>query len=324
MGKKAKRVRRRVRYALGTVAFAFVFFSFRFVPERLVLPIGRILGSLAYGLSPRYRRRVKDNLGIAYGSEWSSVEIGRIARKVFRNQGMVIAELVSFVWRRNDLRRFSDRTPIEGKDHLDEVLAQGKGVIALGAHLNNFFLLGSRLSAEGYPFSLIQRYPRNPWMAKKMRNYTIRIGQNPVPPEPRLESVRECIRRLRKNHILFLVADERQKGGEVAVLFFGKPALTATGPAVLSFRTGARILPMFLIRQEDRRNRLIIRPAVSAARTGDRQEDVHALTQACTAVIEEHVRQYPEQWAWVNERWKGAIPMARPSLPGEMPFLRNR
>jgi KDO2-lipid IV(A) lauroyltransferase len=323
MKKKAKRLRRSIRYAMGILGFTFMFFSFRFVPEKLILPIGRSLGSLAYGLSARYRRRVKENLRIAHGDGLSSAETRRIGRRVFENQGMVIAELVSFVWHSDDLQRFSARTPIEGKEHLDEALSRGKGVIALGAHLNNFFLLGSRLSAEGYPFFLIQRYPRNPWIAKKMRDYTMRAGQTPVPPEPRLESVKRSIQCLRKNQILFLVADERQKGGETAVLFFGRPALTATGPAVLSFRTGARIIPMFLIRQEDLRNRLVICPPVSAPGTGDRQKDVINLTQACTKVIEDHVRHYPEQWAWVNKRWKGAMPQDQSSLVHEGTPLRN-
>lgn len=280
------------------------FFFMGLIPERLVHPLGRIMGSLAYGASSRYRRRAKENLKIAYGVDLSPKDRARTAHQVFRNLGMVAVELISLLRTCRNLQPLIDRIPIDGKEHLDRALARGKGVIAVGGHLNNFFILGSRLAAEGYSFSVIQKYPRNPWIARKMRDYTKRIGQNPIASEPRAESVKRSLRCLRNNEILYLVADERQKGGNVAVHFFGKPALTATGPAVLFLRTGAEILPIFLIRQDDGGNRLLIGPPITLPLTGDRQKDILDLTQACTDVIEEQIRLHPEQWAWFNKRWK--------------------
>ena len=257
-------------------------------------------------MSSRYRRKARKNLHRVYGRTFSPETIDCIAVNVFRNQGMVIAELLRLLSSKQDITSLIARIPVEGKERLDAALALRKGVIALGAHVNNFFLVGSRLAAEGYPFDVVQRYPDNKVLAAKMKKYTIKVGQNPIPNLPRTESVKHSLRSLRKNHILFLITDERQKRGGEAVLFFGRPALTATGPAALSLKTGAPILPMFMIRERNGCNRLHIGPPVIVNPSGDTQKDIRNLTQAYTRVIEECVKRHPEQWAWVNQRWEGA------------------
>jgi Kdo2-lipid IVA lauroyltransferase/acyltransferase len=305
MKRQLKQWSRSAKYTGGILGLGISLILFRAIPERLLLPLGRFLGGLSFRISSRYRRKARENLHIVYGKTFSSATIDRIAVNVFKNQGMVIAELMRLISSKQDIACLIPAIPVDGKERLDAALALGKGVIALGAHVNNFFLVGSRLAAEGYPFDVVQHYPDNKLLAAKMKEYTIQIGQNPIPKEPRVESVKHSLRSLKKNHILFLITDERQKKGGEAVFFFGKPALTATGPAVLSLKTGAPILPLFMIREKNRRNRLHIGTPVTVDPSGDRDKDIRNLTQACTRVIEECVERHPEQWAWVNRRWEG-------------------
>jgi KDO2-lipid IV(A) lauroyltransferase len=306
MNGRLKQWSRSARYSSGIVGLGIALILFRAIPERLLLSLGRFLGGLAFRMSSRYRRKARENLHVVYGKSFSSEEIDCIAVNVFRNQGMVIAELMRLISSNQGITGLIPRIPVDGKERLDAALALGKGVIALGAHVNNFFLVGSRLAAEGYPFDVVQHYPDNKLLAAKMREYTVRIGQTPIPKVPRIESVKHSLRSLKRNHILFLINDERQKRGGEAVLFFGKPALTATGPAVLSLKTGAPILPMFMIREKNGCNRLHIGSPVTIDSSDDREKDTRNLTQACTRVIEECIEHHPEQWAWVNRRWEGA------------------
>jgi KDO2-lipid IV(A) lauroyltransferase len=291
---------------IGILGLRVALVVFRTIPERLLLPLGRSMGSLGFRVSSRYRRRARENLKIVYGKKFASQTIERIALNSFRNQGMVVAEFMRLISLNGGITSLKARIPVEGKEHLDATLALGKGVIALGAHVNNFFLVGTRLAAEGYPFDVVQRYPDNKVLAARMKQYTIQLGQHPIPDLPRIESVKQSLRSLRKNHILFLLTDKRQKRGGEVVFFFGKPALTPTGPAVLSLKTGAPILPMFMIRERNWRNRLIISSPVTIDHSGDRQKDIRNLVQAYTRVIEECVKCYPEQWAWITRRWEGA------------------
>ena len=66
----------------------------------------------------------------------------------------------------------------------------------------------------------------------------------------------------------------------------------------------AAVLPGFNIRQPDGRYRLVLEPELNLVRTGDKEYDVRANTELFTGVIERHVREFPEQWLWLHQRWK--------------------
>ncbi|MEJ2068433.1 MAG: acyltransferase, partial [Deltaproteobacteria bacterium] len=74
--------------------------------------------------------------------------------------------------------------------------------------------------------------------------------------------------------------------------------------AVISLRTGAKMLPMFIVREKESRYTLYIEDPIDYAPTGDREEDVKALTQLRTRVLERYVSKYPGQWLWLHSHWK--------------------
>ena len=110
---------------------------------------------------------------------------------------------------------------------------------------------------------------------------------------------------LRKNEIICFIADENKRRGGVEVDFFGHNTPTAVGPAVLSLRTGAALVPLFIVRQKDNTHKIIIEPALECNLSGNKSEDIHTLTSAFTKRIEFYIREYPDQWLWTNRRWKG-------------------
>ena len=95
----------------------------------------------------------------------------------------------------------------------------------------------------------------------------------------------------------------------VFVDFFGIPACTASGLARIALRTDAAVVPTFTIWDAElERYRLRFDPAVELVRTGDLEVDIQTNTQKFTAIIEQYVRKYPEQWLWVHRRWKTRPP----------------
>jgi KDO2-lipid IV(A) lauroyltransferase len=90
----------------------------------------------------------------------------------------------------------------------------------------------------------------------------------------------------------------------VFVDFFGRPACTTTGLALLALHTGAPVIPGYVVRMDDGRYRFIFEEEVELVRTGDREQDVLINTQKYTRIIEDTVRKYPDQWLWVHQRWK--------------------
>jgi KDO2-lipid IV(A) lauroyltransferase len=125
-----------------------------------------------------------------------------------------------------------------------------------------------------------------------------------IPYKPKDKCIKMILKSLRNNEIVCFIADENDPSGGVLVDFFGHPAPTVTGPAVFSLRTGAEIVPMFLIRQEGNKNKLIIDPAIDIELTGDKKKDTLSITIRFTNIIEDYVRLYPSQWPWINQRWR--------------------
>lgn len=113
------------------------------------------------------------------------------------------------------------------------------------------------------------------------------------------------LRTLRKNGMIGILIDQNMDWYEgVFVDYFGRPACTTNGLALLALHSGAPVLPAYLIRLTDGRYRLVIEPEIEIIDTGERDADVIANTQRFTKVIEDTVRKYPEQWLWVHQRWK--------------------
>lgn len=301
-----KRDLRRLKYLVGDLIAGIFLISFTLIFRCLSLKtlvlISKILGRIVFSLLNRYRKRVIENLFIAFGREKNSKEIRRLAREVSFH--LVLTPLETIFAYRNPLERFIWKIKIEGKELLDSALAQGNGVIALGAHLGSFPLLGARLAIEGYPFNVVINEPNFPRMWKILNDRQKRLGQNPYPLNPVTSSIKKSLNCLRRNEILYLVADEQQRRRGIPVLFFGQTAFTAPGPAILSIKANAPILPMFMVRENEVKRRLIIGKPIHIERTSDEKKDIEMLTVKFTKIIEEVVRQYPAQWTWLNRRWK--------------------
>jgi KDO2-lipid IV(A) lauroyltransferase len=91
----------------------------------------------------------------------------------------------------------------------------------------------------------------------------------------------------------------------VFVPFFGIEACTASGLARVALRSGAAVLPGFLLWEAaERKYVLHFGPEIELIRSGDPEQDIIANTALFTATIESYIRRYPEQWLWLHRRWK--------------------
>src|SRR3989337_789053 len=130
---------------------------------------------------------------------------------------------------------------VQGIEHLDAALAKGNGVIALGAHIGNFVLVGARLGVEGYPFHTLFRIPSDPRIGTIICNYLPpRLHQRVIPSRPRRAAVRQILSALKRNEIVFILGDNLKKG-KVQTLFFGQRVFSPRGPVSLALRSGAAV-----------------------------------------------------------------------------------
>jgi len=291
-------------FAIGFLTFSILIF--RVLPPKTLIFMAKIIGTTAFHFLKKYRERVIGNLSVAFGAEKDLNEIKKLARNVFFHFTLTPLETIYLI--AVPFGRFILNIKIRGKEYLDAALAQGNGVIALGAHLGSFTLLGTRLAAEGYPFNVIINEGNFPKFMKSLITYQRRVDQKFFPPKPATASVKKSLNCLHRNEILYLIADEQQRRGGLPVPFFDQIAYTPPGPAIFSLKTGAPILPMFVLREDETKRTLVIGNPIEIERTGDEKKDIERLTAKFTKVIEETIRQYPHQWAWLNRRWKLSRP----------------
>jgi len=269
---------------------------------RRCLQIAERAGDLLYFCSRRMKARVLHNLAFALGDTLRPEERLRITRSVIRSLAKNWFELFYYGGPGKDI--VDAHITIEGREHLDTALAKGRGVIAVSAHLSNYPILAQQFSRKGYPFVMVIRDPQNPVTSAVYTRGRELIELHALYTMPERRFYREALRLLNGNGILGLISDENKRSGGVFVDFFGRPASTAPGPAALALRTGAAVLPVFMVRNSDNSQRVIIGREISRDTALDPREQVLDITQRFTTCIEERVREDYSQWLWTNFRWR--------------------
>jgi len=189
----------------------------------------------------------------------------------------------------------------------------------LSAHLGSFPLIGPRLAASGYPFSVVVKQPADESFARVMDDYRARLNVHTISAKPRREAVRNILKALRGNRIVLIIADEF-KSGDVIVDFFGLRVPAPRGPAALALRTGAVTLPMFATRRGRGDIVLSVSPPLAPIVRDDVEESVVATTALYTRCLENAIREYPDQWNWIGlPRHRGKVSRIEtaPRQPGE-------
>lgn len=270
------------------------------LPRHAFAPLGRTLGMGAFHTMTRYRKVALANLRRAYGSEWSEEQIQSVARESFRNLGIT---LIEFFLRqpRITAEEVEREVRFEGQEHYEEAFKRGKGVLLITAHYGNWEMMGPRLHRAGYRVSAVSRTADDPGTEHMIEQIRTRCGLQQI---PRKLAARMGLAALRRNEILAILLDQNTAEGGIFVPFFGYPASTATGPAVFALKTGAAIVPTFCIREADGTHRMKAWPPIYPESTGDRARDVERLTAEITRVIELQIRERPELWFWLHNRWK--------------------
>ena len=287
-----------LRYRVGEYCLRGFVRVLPWLPVRFLSLLTFAGGRWTYAILRGYRTRMETNLAIAMREELPSPEERKaLIRRAWGNfaQGILETGIAMHATK----EKIISTVAIEGEEHLKRALARGKGVIALSAHLGNFMMIGIRLGAAGYPFSLVAKQPRDRGFARLIDEYRAQVGIATIPANPRRAAARGVLRALRSNHIVLLIADEFKSGG-VEVNFFGLASSVPRGPATLAFRTGAAILPMFATRDANDRLTLRIEPEIELVATDELERDVDTNTALFTGRLEAVVRRYPDQWNWLG------------------------
>jgi KDO2-lipid IV(A) lauroyltransferase len=302
------RLSHNLRYRIGEYALRSFMALLPWIPYRCVASVTSLMARFTFMLLWNYRRRMEENVEKALGQQIADPkERKRLVRRAWNNFALGVLDTMAVMYLPKE--RIAATIALEGEEHLKQALAKGKGVIALSAHLGAFTLIGPRLAAAGYPFSIVVKHPADERLARVINDYRTQLGIDTISAKPRQEAVRGILKALRKNGIVLVIADEFKSGG-VEINFMGQKAAAPRGPASLALRTGAVTLPIFAARTPDGSVMLRIGPEIEPVRNGDVEMSIAETTRLFTRHIEEAVRRFPDQWNWLGFRRSGRISRA--------------
>jgi KDO2-lipid IV(A) lauroyltransferase len=247
-----------------------------------------------------FRHKIIAHLSLAYGREKSVRDIYVLARLNFimlgKNAGDVFRSMR--VKSLSDLEKFLITSGLENFEHAN---LRNKGVIFLTSHLGAFDLQITNMALRGLKPNIIGTTLKDPRLNDLLVNYRNAFGAIAI--ERGKETFR-LIKALKSGGAIAILIDHATKVKSVYVDFFGMPASTPIGAAVLAMKTGAAVIPTTIYLGEDNKQHMEILPEIPVTITGDEEKDIVTNTQRFTTFIEEQVRKHPEQWVWMHERWK--------------------
>ena len=259
-----------------------------------------MIGAIAFRALGRLRRVGLRNLALAL-PELTAEEREAILRSEYRNLGLLLAEFC----------KMPNYTPAsasqfiryEGLENYLNALERGKGVLVLTGHLGAWELSSFYHSLMGMPMGMVIRRLDNPLVDAFVNRIRCQHGNRVIHKD---DFARGLIASMRAGETVGILMDTNMTPPQgVFVPFFGVQACTASGMARIAEKTGAAVVPGFLLWEANERKYVLHFGAeLPVIHTGDAEQDAVSNTAAFTAAIEGYVRQYPEQWLWMHRRWK--------------------
>jgi KDO2-lipid IV(A) lauroyltransferase len=267
------------------------------LPYNGVLWLGKILGKLYYHIAARQRRRalqqIQESLGISYEAAEKKIA------SLFIKLGQTFLEMLYMpVLTPETMQQYAT---IENRHYLTDAVAQGRGVVILTAHMGNWEWLGAFLALDGFPLAAVIKRQPNDQHTRILNEYRQLVGIE-IFARGTTELV-SAARALKQGKILGFLADQDAGTSGLFIEFLGKMSSTPTGPTVFAKKFKAPVVPAFIVRRPEGGHRVILLEPFYYEDTGNEVEDIYNMTAKMSRIIEETIRQYPDEWLWFQKRW---------------------
>ena len=260
--------------------------------------LGKLLGELEYRFAWRRRGRCARDMALALGRPVGDHGVAKQLRHAHHVYAQAVFEILAMFARRYEDRELASRVVVEGMEHLRSALTEGRGAILLGTHSGNGALLAVTLAAAGLPMSVVYRRARMMSADFFERGFAM-YGVEGILANEGMRAYSSMRSAVKRGRIVFVTLDQgvRRAGSGVLVRFLGKDMKVAAGPAQLSRRARAPVLPVMTVGHRDAW-RFRIEPPLPPA-SSSLESDVERMTRA----TERQVLLHPELWSWHQRRW---------------------
>ncbi len=284
------------------------FVVFSLLPPSWAAALGRRLGGLWGRLDKRHIAIALTNLEIAFPG-LPLARRRRIALDSYRNIGECYGLMTQFhKFKRMGKDRLARWVRYEGYESFRKIKGEGSPVLVLTGHLGLWEFMAFAHARLNQPLSFLVRPVKNRRIDRFLNGLRMLSGNTAIPKRNAMNTVFETLKS--GGEVGVLVDQDANAREGVFVDLFGKKACMIKGPAVMAMRAEARVLPVFLVRDEERKARYCIQimPEVPMRNSSDLDADVQENSQRLSRALEEAIARWPDRWLWFHRRWKTRPP----------------
>jgi lauroyl/myristoyl acyltransferase len=271
------------------------------VPRTIGIRAAELYQRISLQLADGQRETVARNLGRVLGHPWDSDLVQAATEECFLLYGRYWYE--TFALRTMSAEEVDRRFTIEGLEHADNALHDGRGAILTLPHMGNWDAAGHWLCLHGYRMAAVAEELKPRSVFELFLRHRRALGMEIVPLAEGKRVGERLVRLLMENTILTLVADRDLTGRGVEVEMFGAKRRLPAGPARLSLGTGSP-LSVCAVFTTGEGWHTVIGPPVRIERTGDMREDVKRLTCEVAARFERYIAAAPTDWHMFQPAWE--------------------
>ena len=269
------------------------------LPRPILYACASLVGVLVFVFSRRDRCNVRNNLNIIFGGQTSSARLRRFLWKFFQNYAFYMVDFFRLLsMSLAESRSYAQL--YEGRRHLDEALAKGRGVVLLTAHLGHWEIGGLGLRAMGYPINVVTIKHNSVFTNNLVNTMRNRHGIRVIELGSSAYDGIEIIRALAQKEVVAILGDRVYSERSGTVDLFGRKVQLPLGPVLLAMAARAPIVPAFSVMEAPGRYRGIIEPALDLQNGPDRDKALKHNLQQVASIFEEYIRRYPDQWFHVE------------------------
>lgn len=264
--------------------------------------LAKFLAFIFYYLIPIRKKVVKNNITIAF-PYLNRKELMRLVKKSYLNLFIVLIEILYLPFLRKE--EIENMVKIKGSDLINDALSKNKGLIFVSAHFGNWEIMAIASALKlNKSYTIVTKPLRNPFVDQFINDWRTKFGNKIIPLGL---SIKNIFKELLDKKIIALLADQRASSNSMEMEFFNKRTHVYEGPATLSIKTGAPMIFAIAIRQPDHSYTIELREiSISDLENKNLSErdKIFILTKRYFTLLEDYIRQYPDQWFWFHNRWK--------------------
>ncbi len=283
-----------IKYFIQYIIIKILFFVFKIIGYKSASNLGEFIGK-SFGPLIKSKKVAEKNIKI-FNPNLKDENVKDILKEMWGNYGRILSEYVFIKDFRSN--RLQKHLRVKGHEHLKEIKDEGKPVVFVSAHFNNFELMAMQIEKSGIDLAAVYRPLNNIFLNSTMEQIRKKyICKTQI--KKGLSGVREILKLFKNNCSIAMMIDQRVTEG-IKINFFGKPAFTTSIPAQLVKKFNCPIVVIYI----ERKNKIDFEITINKPIYFNKNENLEKISEDLNLRLEKMISNNPEQWIWSHNRWK--------------------